>query len=71
MTTQNMASPANPNAPLKVDALQLIFFLFGAPHIYGALRSGSNQRRKFVLPAYLYLVPLAAAIAGGIEFLMM
>ncbi len=71
MTIHNMASPANPNTPQKVDALQLIFFLFGAPHIYGALRSGSTQRRNFGLPAYLYLLPLAAIVAGGIEFCIM
>ena len=71
MTTHNMASPDDTNNPLKVDALQLIFFLFGAPRIYGALRTGPTQRRKFGVPGYLYLVPLAAAIAGGVEFWMM
>ena len=68
MTTQPMASPSESASPLKVDVLQLMFFLLGAPHIYGALKANSKPERAFTFPAYSYLLPLAAVIAGGVEF---
>jgi hypothetical protein len=67
MTTQHMASQSASTSPLKVDAIQLIFFLLGAPHIYGALRSNAIQRKEGSIPTYSYLLPLAAVIAGGVE----
>lgn len=71
MTTPPMASPTKPVGPLKVDVLQLMFFLLGAPHIYGALRSNQTQKLGGSLPSYFYLVPLAAIVAGGVEFWLM
>jgi hypothetical protein len=68
MTTQRTASPTESPTPLKVDVLQLMFFLLGAPHIYGALRANDKTQRGFTFPAYSYLIPLAAVIAGGVEF---
>lgn len=71
MNTRPMASPAASSAPLKVDVLRLLFLLFGAPHIFGERKSDSNQNRRTALPGYAYLVPLAAAIAGGLELLLL
>lgn len=67
MTFETVASPNKTVSPFKVDALKLVFFLLGGPHIYGALRSDSTQNKKFSMPAYSYLLPLAAIIAGGVE----
>jgi hypothetical protein len=71
MTTQRMASPNESPSPLKVDVLQLFLFLLGAPNIQGAFRAAGRPQRKFAFPAYSYLVPLAAVIAGGVEFWLM
>ena len=70
MAMESVATQNRMASPLKVDALQLVFFLLGATHIYGALRAGSAQRKKSTMPAYSYLLPLAAVIAGGVELLL-
>ena len=63
----------NPQPPMaleqqKVDILQLLFFLIGAPHIYGALRFAGRQRqqRPPVLQ-YVAVGMLAMAIASAAE----
>jgi hypothetical protein len=71
MNSRPASSSVRTNTPVKVDVLQLLFFLFGAPHSYGALKSDSNQNRGAALSGYSYLVLLAAAIAGGLEFLFL
>ncbi|WOD40484.1 hypothetical protein [Nodosilinea sp. E11] len=64
----------NPQSPMtlerrKVDILQLFFFLLGAPHIYGALRSAADRRRQQRLPVLQYVSVglLALAIASAAE----
>jgi hypothetical protein len=52
----------------KLDIVHLFFFLLGAPHIYGALRSAERRRqqRPPVLQ-YLSIGMLAMAIASAAE----
>jgi hypothetical protein len=56
------------SAPAKVDILQLLFFLLGAPHIYGALKHAERRRqqRPPVLQ-YLSIAMLAMAVASAAE----
>ncbi|MBW4481982.1 MAG: hypothetical protein KME14_05530 [Tildeniella torsiva UHER 1998/13D] len=56
----------------KVDILHLFFFLIGAPHIYGALRSTERQRQaRPPLLQYLAVGMLAMAIASAAEMWLM
>ncbi|MBE9139108.1 hypothetical protein IQ254_18230 [Nodosilinea sp. LEGE 07088] len=52
----------------KLDILHLFFFLLGAPHIYGALRSAERQRQQRApVLQYLSVAMLAMAIASAAE----
>lgn len=56
----------------KVDILQLLFFLLGAPHISGALRSAERRRQpKTPVMQYLSVALLAMAIASAAEMLLL
>ncbi|MGB3202734.1 MAG: hypothetical protein WBA99_17645 [Nodosilinea sp.] len=56
----------------KVDILQLLFFLLGAPHISGALRSAERRRQhKAPVMQYVSVALLAMAIASAAEMLLM
>jgi hypothetical protein len=52
----------------KVDILRLFFFLLGAPHIYGVIRSEARRRQqRSPMLQYLSVAMLAMAIAGAAE----
>lgn len=56
----------------KVDILQLFFFLLGAPHIAGALRSAERRRRhKTPVMQYVSVALLAMAIASAAEMFLL
>ncbi|MGB3137590.1 MAG: hypothetical protein WBB18_12365 [Nodosilinea sp.] len=56
----------------KVDILQLFFFLLGAPHISGVLRS-AKRRRQYRPPVLQYASVglLAMAIASAAELFLL
>jgi hypothetical protein len=56
----------------KVNILQLFFFLLGAPHIYGAIKTAERRRqeRPPVLQ-YVAVGMLAMAIASAAEMLLL
>ncbi|MGB3308315.1 MAG: hypothetical protein WBG32_01460 [Nodosilinea sp.] len=53
----------------KVNILQLLFFLLGAPHISGVLRSAERRRQQRKMPVmqYISVALLAMAIASAAE----
>ena len=52
----------------KVDILQLFFFLLGAPHISGVMRSAERRRQpKTPVMQYVSVALLAMAIASAAE----
>ncbi|PSN14539.1 hypothetical protein C7293_11275 [filamentous cyanobacterium CCT1] len=56
----------------KVDILQLLFFLLGAPHIAGALRSAQRRRQhKTPVMQYVSVALLAMAIASAAEMFLL
>lgn len=52
----------------KTNILGIIFFLFGAPHIYGALKQGLVVPERFTTARYVMVALIAGAIASIIEF---
>ncbi len=52
----------------KVNILQLIFFLLGAPHIYGAIKTAERRRQQRPpVMQYVAVGLLAMAIASAAE----
>ncbi|MGF1568479.1 MAG: hypothetical protein ACFCVD_10485 [Nodosilinea sp.] len=64
MTNQSSAYMGHP-AP--INFLGIIFFLLGAPHIYGFLQRRARRPRLFTPSRYVAVALLAGAIAGAIE----
>ncbi|TVQ13031.1 MAG: hypothetical protein EA368_03015 [Leptolyngbya sp. DLM2.Bin27] len=56
----------------KVNILQLFFFLLGAPHIYGAIKT-AERRRQERPPVLQYVAVglLAMALASAAEMLVL
>ncbi|HIK43786.1 MAG TPA: hypothetical protein IGR64_02750 [Leptolyngbyaceae cyanobacterium M65_K2018_010] len=50
-----------------VSFLGLLFFLLGAPHLYGALKRRAQRRKPFTPARYWMVALLAGAIAGAFE----
>ncbi|NJL48133.1 MAG: hypothetical protein HC929_12450 [Leptolyngbyaceae cyanobacterium SM2_5_2] len=67
MAAHSIPTQLDAATPAKLDLLGLAFFLFGAPHIYGALRQRTHQRSRSAVPKAFSLVLLAMAIAGLFE----
>lgn len=68
MAAQPLSFPAESYAPAKVNILQLLFFLLGAPHIYGALKTAERRRQQRPpLLQYASIAMLAMAIASAAE----
>lgn len=52
----------------KVTILQLVFFLLGAPHIYGAIKIAERRRQQRPpVMQYAAVGMLAMAIASAVE----
>ena len=52
----------------KVNILQLFFFLLGAPHIYGAIKTAERRRQQRPpILQYVAVGMLAMAIASAAE----
>lgn len=67
-THQNTSDFGQPSLQ-KTSALGIIFFLFGAPHIYGALRQGTTTApERFTTARYIMVALIAGAIASIVEY---
>ncbi|TVP67076.1 MAG: hypothetical protein EA342_09670 [Leptolyngbya sp. LCM1.Bin17] len=63
----NQSSSYLGQSPARVSVLGILFFLLGAPHIYGALKRRARRRKPFVPTRYVMVAALASAIAGVVE----
>lgn len=69
MATHEIQPNINDRSSLpKTNVLGIIFFLFGAPHIYGALKQGLVVPERFTTARYVMVALIAGAIASIIEF---
>lgn len=56
----------------KVSILQLLFFLLGAPHIYGAIKTAERRRQQRPpVMQYVAVGMLAIAIASAVEIALL
>lgn len=56
----------------KVSILQLVFFLLGAPHIYGAIKTAARrQPQRPPVLQYVAVGMLAMAIASAAELFLL
>ncbi|NMF84073.1 hypothetical protein [Nodosilinea sp. P-1105] len=63
----NQSSSYLGRSPASTSILGILFFLLGAPHIYGALKRRAQRRKPFTPPRYVMVAALASAIAGVVE----
>jgi hypothetical protein len=68
MTTAQMTPPAGQKSSSSVSVLGILFFLLGAPHVYGALKRRAEQPKRFSPATYAVAVLLTGAIATAVEF---
>ena len=68
MTTSQMISPTGQQSSSNVSILGILFFLLGAPHVYGALKRRAERPRRFSPVPYAAAVLLTGAIATAVEF---
>lgn len=65
-TNQNPVFPGQPNPP-QVSVLGIIFFILGAPHLYGFLKRRAARPKPLTPVRYAMLALLAGAIASVLE----
>lgn len=74
MTPQQIFRPVRQTDFPETSLLGILFFLMGAPHIYGALRRRAIQPRPAALPQipqYVALGLLAVTLMSVAEFLIL
>ncbi len=67
MTTTQMTTTAGQNSSSSTSILGILFFLLGAPHLYGALKRRAERPRRFSPASYAAAVLLTGAIATAVE----
>jgi|GEM_PF-1060496 len=68
MTTAQVTSPAGQKSSSSVSILGILFFLLGAPHVYGALKRRAERPKQFSPFPYAAAILLTGAIATAVEF---
>lgn len=69
MTTPQIRTDLGQTNVTQANVLGIIFFILGAPHLYGALKRSSTRSGGMFTPArYLIMAMLAALLAGIVEF---
>ncbi|MBO9998719.1 MAG: hypothetical protein J7641_06865 [Cyanobacteria bacterium SID2] len=72
MKTQQQRSNSIASVEAKGDGLAILFFLIGAAHIYGVLKSRqarANSALQFTFEGYFKFVAFAIFIIGTLEVL--
>jgi hypothetical protein len=67
MTTQPLHNPQKPVTPSTTSFLGILFFIMGAPHVYGALKRQSSLSKHVTPVSYFLAVLVASAVAGIVE----
>lgn len=71
MAPYQTSTPSSQPHLAKTSILGIIFFLLGAPHIYGFFNPPLKEGGNTMIPRFITLVLTAGAVASLIEWLIL